>query len=100
VTEAPRPRIKNLGSPDEVTTLEKAVAETVQVGDLTVVRLVLQPGWRWSEHVRPVVGTDSCQFHHIGVGISGSARFLMDDGSELDVGPGTSSTSRPVTTTG
>jgi class 3 adenylate cyclase/quercetin dioxygenase-like cupin family protein len=88
VTEGPRPRIKNLGSPDEVTTLEKAVAETVQVGDLTVVRLVLQPGWRWSEHVRPVVGTDSCQFHHIGVGISGSARFLMDDGTELDVRPG------------
>jgi len=88
VTEGPRPRITNLEDPDEVITLEKAVAQTVQVGDLSVVRLVLQPGWRWSEHVRPVVGTDSCQFHHVGVGISGAARFRMDDGSELDVGPG------------
>jgi class 3 adenylate cyclase len=86
--QGPRPRITNLEDPDEVITLEKAVAQTVQVGDLSVVRLVLQPGWRWSEHVRPVVGTDSCQFHHVGVGISGAARFRMDDGSELDVGPG------------
>jgi class 3 adenylate cyclase len=86
--EGPRPQIKNLGDPDEVITLDKAVAHTVQVGDLTIGRLVLQPGWRWSEHVRPVAGTDSCQFHHVGVGISGAARFLMDDGTELDVGPG------------
>jgi class 3 adenylate cyclase/mannose-6-phosphate isomerase-like protein (cupin superfamily) len=83
-----RPLIKSLADPDEVITLERTVAQTVQMGDLTIGRLVLQPGWRWSTHVRPMVGTDSCQFHHIGVGISGAARFLMDDGTELDVRPG------------
>jgi len=88
VVDGPRPRIKSLADPDEVITLEDTVAQTVQVGDLTVGRLVLQPGWRWSTHVRPMVGTDSCQFHHVGVGISGSARFLMDDGTVLDVEPG------------
>ena len=88
MTEGPRPQVKNLAAPDEVISLEKALAHTVEVGDLTIVRLVLQPGWRWSEHVRPVAGTDSCQFHHVGVGLSGAARFRMDDGSVFDVGPG------------
>jgi class 3 adenylate cyclase len=83
-----RPQIKSLADPDEVVTLVDTVLHTVQVGDLTIGRLVLQPGWRWSTHVGPLVGTDSCQFHHIGVGISGTARFLMDDGTELDVRPG------------
>jgi class 3 adenylate cyclase len=83
-----RPQIKNLGDPDEVLTLEDGTAHTVQVGDLTIGRLVLQPGWRWSKHVRPLAGTDSCQFHHIGLGVSGAAHFVMDDGTEFDVRPG------------
>jgi class 3 adenylate cyclase len=86
--EGPRPQIKKLAEPDEVITLEDTVLQTVRVGDLTIGRLVLQPGWRWSTHVGPLVGTDSCQFHHLGVGVSGAARFRMDDGTELDVGPG------------
>jgi class 3 adenylate cyclase len=86
--QGPRPQIKNFDDPDEVLTVDHAVADTVQVGDLTVGRLVLQPGWRWSEHVRPTAGTDSCQYHHIGIGISGAAHFVMDDGTEFDVRPG------------
>ncbi len=86
--QGPRPQIKSLADPDEVVTLEDTVLHTVQVGDLTIGRMVLQPGWRWSTHVRPLVGTDSCQFHHVGVVISGAARFLMDDGTELEVRPG------------
>lgn len=82
------PQIKNFGDPDEMLTVGHVSADTVQVGDLTVGRLVLQPGWRWSDDVRPTAGTDSCQFHHIGVGISGSAHFVMDDGTEFDIGPG------------
>jgi class 3 adenylate cyclase len=84
----PRPQIKNLDDPDEVLTLDHAVAHTVQVGDMNIGRLVLQPGYRWSEHVRPTAGTDSCQFHHVGLGISGGAHFVMDDGTEFDVRPG------------
>ena len=84
----PRPQLKNFDDPDEVLTADHVVADTIQVGDLTVGRLVLQPGYRWSEHVRPTAGTDSCQFHHIGVGISGAAHFVMDDGTAFDVRPG------------
>jgi class 3 adenylate cyclase len=83
-----RPQIKNFGDPDEVLTLENVNAETLRVGDLTIGRLVLQPGWRWSTHARPTAGTDSCQYHHVGLGISGAAHFVMDDGTEFDVGPG------------
>ena len=59
VMQGPRPLIKNLADPDEVLTLEHAVAHTVQVGDLSIGRLVMQPGWRWSTDVRPLAGTDS-----------------------------------------
>jgi class 3 adenylate cyclase len=86
--QGPRPQIRNFDDPDEVLTVDHAVADTVQVGDLTIGRLVLQPGWRWSEDVRPTAGTQSCQYHHIGVGISGAAHFVMDDGTEFDVRPG------------
>jgi class 3 adenylate cyclase len=87
-THGPHPQVKSFADPDEVITLVDTVLHTVQVGDLTIGRMVLQPGWRWSTHVRPLAGTDSCQFHHMGVGISGAARFLMDDGTELDVRAG------------
>jgi mannose-6-phosphate isomerase-like protein (cupin superfamily) len=86
--DRPRPQIKNFAHPDELLTVDHALADTIQVGDLTIGRLVLQPGWRWSEHVRPTAGTDSCQFHHVGIGISGSAHFVMDDGTEFDIVPG------------
>jgi class 3 adenylate cyclase len=86
--QGPRPLIKNLADPDEILTLEHAVAHTVQVGDLSIGRLVMQPGWRWSTDVRPLAGTDSCQFHHTGLGISGAAHFVMDDGTEFDIRPG------------
>jgi class 3 adenylate cyclase len=82
------PQVKNLDNPDESLELDGGLADTVVVGDLVVGRLVLEPGWRWSEAVRSTAGTDSCQFHHIGVGISGSAHFVMDDGTEFDVEPG------------
>jgi hypothetical protein len=80
--------VKNFGDADEVIKLEASVANNVQLGDLTVGRLVLDPGWQWSKNVKPVVGTDSCQFHHVGVAISGHARFRMDDGYEFDVHAG------------
>jgi hypothetical protein len=86
--QGPRPQIKNLGDPDEFFTLDDAIAHTVQVGDLTIGRLILQPGWRWSKHVGPMAGTESCQFHHIGLGVSRATHFVMDDGTEFDVRPG------------
>ena len=80
---SPRPQTKNLKTPDETLSFPKGSASTVRVGDLVVGRLEQQPGWRWSEQVKPIAGTVSCQFHHIGVGISGAAMIRMDDGTEV-----------------
>jgi len=55
---------------------------------MVVGRLVLEPGWRWSEHVRPIAGTTSCQFHHVGLELSGAMDGQMDDGTTFEVRPG------------
>lgn len=83
-----RPRTKNLSTPDETLTLDKGSATTVRIGEMVVGRLTLEPGWRWSTHVRPIAGTASCQFHHVGIAISGVMDGRMDDGTEFTVTPG------------
>jgi class 3 adenylate cyclase len=83
-----RAQTKSLHSPDERLVLEKGSASTVRLGELVVGRLVLEPGWRWLDHGRPVAGTLSCQFHHVGFGISGAAAYRMDDGTEFEVRAG------------
>lgn len=67
-------------SPDETRTPEKTRAELVRVGSTTVGRLTLQPGWQWSECIKPVVGTDSCQVRHVGIVGSGAMHVVHDDG--------------------
>jgi len=79
---------KSLDSPDETRTFENGKAEVVTLGDFTASRLVLKPGWRWSENVKPIAGTDSCQVPHTGYHVSGRMRVRMDDGTEEEVGPG------------
>ena len=83
-----RPRMKNLSTPDETLAIAKGSATTVRIGELVVGRLALDPGWRWSTHVRPIAGTTSCQFHHVGLALSGAMDGRMDDGWEFTVGPG------------
>jgi hypothetical protein len=79
---------KSLDSPDETRTFENGKAQVVTLGDFTASRLMLEPGWRWSENVKPIVGTDSCQVRHTGICVSGSMTVRMDDGTEATVGPG------------
>ena len=62
--------------------------EVVELDDRAVGRMTYEPGWRWSVDVKPLAGTDSCQFHHVGMTISGRLRVQMTDGTELEVGPG------------
>lgn len=83
-----KPQRQNLDNPDETLNFPKGAAFNVRLGDLVVGRLVQQPGWRWSEQVKPIVKTESCQFHHVGVVLSGSAMVRMDDGTEMAIGPG------------
>jgi len=81
--------VKNLDSPDETRQfVAKGKADIVQVGGVTVGRGVFEPGWRWSEHVKPIAGTDSCQVPHTGYVLSGRMHVRMDDGTEGEVGPG------------
>jgi quercetin dioxygenase-like cupin family protein len=79
---------KSLDSPDETRPFEKGRAEIVTLGGMTVGRGVFEPGWRWSEHVKPIAGTDSCEVAHTGYVVSGRLRVVMDDGSEGEVGAG------------
>ncbi len=80
--------VKNLGSPDETRSFENGLINVVQVGPVTVSRTSYQPGWRWSTSVKPIVGTDSCQVEHKGYVVSGRIHLVMDDGTEVDLGPG------------
>jgi quercetin dioxygenase-like cupin family protein len=81
--------VKSLNSPDETRPFAaKGRAEIVHVGGMVVGRGVFEPGWRWSEHVKPIAQTDSCQAAHAGYVLSGRMHVRMDDGTEGEVGPG------------
>ena len=62
--------------------------DVVTLGDFTLGKGTFEPGWRWSEDVKPIAGTDSCQTLHTGICISGQMTVRMDDGTEASVGPG------------
>jgi len=79
---------KSFNAPDETHTLPHAQMELVNFGDMSVARAVFEPGWRWSEHMRSLAGTESCQGTHFTYVISGHLRTRMDDGTEFDLGPG------------
>uniref|UniRef100_A0AAU2JSE7 Cupin domain-containing protein n=1 Tax=Streptomyces sp. NBC_00049 TaxID=2903617 RepID=A0AAU2JSE7_9ACTN len=51
-------------------------------------RAVFEPGWRWSLHIKPIAGTDSCRAHHTGYVVSGRMKIVMDDGESAEVGAG------------
>ena len=75
-------------SEGEIKTPDKAHSSTVTLGNVTLSKTTLQPGWSWSSCIKPIVGTESCQAGHVGVVISGNMKCAHDDGSELAVGPG------------
>jgi len=80
----------SLDSPEEVRPFEGGMGqlELVQLDSGPVGRGTFKPGWRWSEHVKPIAGTDSCQAAHTGYFVSGRMKVVMDDGEELEYGPG------------
>ncbi|WP_033290640.1 cupin domain-containing protein [Amycolatopsis jejuensis] len=81
---------KQLDSPDEVRKFEQGMGylELVTLDSGGVGRATFQPGWRWSEHVKPIAGTDSCQAAHAGYVLAGRMTVRMDDGQEETFGPG------------
>jgi hypothetical protein len=79
---------KSFDSPDEVRTPDKTRLEVVDLGGPKAARMTAQPGWKWSECIKPVVGGDSCQNRHIGTVVSGRLHVAHSDGAEADIGPG------------
>ena len=81
--------VKSFDSPDEVRPFEgRGQVEVVKLAGHAVGRGTFEPGWRWSENVKPIAGTDSCQISHLGYVLSGAMRIHMDDGADRDVGAG------------
>jgi hypothetical protein len=78
----------NFDSPDETRTPDKTRVDVIHMGNSTAARMAFEPGWKWSECVKPVAGTDSCQVRHVGIVQSGRLHVAHDDGTELDLGPG------------
>jgi len=80
--------LKRFESPDELRTFEKGKFEIVNLGGMTIGRATYQPGWKWSVHVGPSVGTKSCQVEHVGMVVSGTAVAAMDDGKIIEMRAG------------
>ena len=79
---------KSLNSPDEVRVFDKGKLELASLGGVTFGRATFQPGWKWSESVRPLVNTEWCEAPHVQYHVSGRLKVLMHDGTEMEFGPG------------
>jgi class 3 adenylate cyclase len=83
----PRLQFKSVATPDEHRTFPEWDARIVRLDETTVGLATWQPGWRWTTHLAPVVGTATCQVHHLGFAISGRLHVVTDDGQELEIPP-------------
>jgi hypothetical protein len=79
---------RDFASPDETRTFEHGRMELLTVGGSDIGRLVLSPGWRWSNDVKPLAGTDLCEAPHFQYHVAGTLRVQMADGSQFDATPG------------
>jgi hypothetical protein len=81
--------LKRFESPDEVRDVPKGRFEIVRMGGLTIGRATYQPGWKWSVDVGPGVGAERCAVEHVGLVLSGTATAAFDDGTVIELPPGT-----------
>lgn len=82
-------QIRKQGSQDETRRFGHGEAEIFRMGgEASVGRFTLQPGWKWSNDVKPIAGTKSCEVEHFGYCLSGRMRIVTDDGESADIGPG------------
>jgi hypothetical protein len=79
---------KTFVRPEETREFPNGRAEILTLGGSTVGRLVLEPGWRWSNDVKPIAKTKSCEAPHFQYHVSGRLGIRMDDGTEFIAGPG------------
>ena len=86
---------KSHSSPDEVRSPDKTRVEIIRLEGFTIGRFNFEPGWRWSECVKPVVKTESCQASHVGYAVSGRITVRMQDGTQKTIAAGESYTIPP-----
>ena len=80
--------IPSFDEPDETVHFGGITEALVSIGRVTVARSIQPSGWRWREHFRPLVGGEWCQAHHVGIVLAGRQAILLQDGTELEYGPG------------
>lgn len=85
--DRPSSFVRSLNEPDELIELETVRSAQVTIGGLTVAHDTHLPGWRWSTHVRPLVGTEWCEVRHVGISLGGEMGVLLRDGTEFVVKP-------------
>jgi len=81
-------KVKKFGAPDEVRTFDKGKLQLINISGATIGRAVFEPGWKWSKHVKPIAKTKSCEAPHFQYHATGILHVKMDDGTEMDIGPG------------
>lgn len=79
---------KSLSSPDETRSFDKGRFDVVTFEGATIGRGTLEPGWKWSECVKPIAGTETCQARHVGYAVYGRLKVVMDDGTETELAAG------------
>jgi class 3 adenylate cyclase len=80
--------VRSFDAPDITRDFANGFLDLINVGPLTFGRETLEPGWRWSVDVKPLAGTDLCEFHHVGYQVSGRWVCEDGDGTRVEIGPG------------
>jgi quercetin dioxygenase-like cupin family protein len=88
ITEMLKLAKKNFRSPDVTRDCGHGTLELASLEDTVLAKVTLQPGWRWSEHVRPMAHTETCQVHHVHYVLSGRLRVVAEDGSQMELAAG------------
>ena len=88
ITETLKCAKKNMGFPDVTRECGHGALELATLGDTVLAKMTLQPGWKWSQSVRPMVNTERCEMHHTQYVISGRLKVVMHDGGQIDLEPG------------
>ncbi len=80
--------VESFDVPEEVRTFDKGRLELIKVGGATIGRAVFEPGWKWSESVKPIVKTEWCKAPHFQYHVSGVLKVVMEDGTEKELKAG------------
>ncbi|MGH7203185.1 MAG: cupin domain-containing protein [Candidatus Levyibacteriota bacterium] len=79
---------KTFNTPDETKTFPKTKLNVIKMGNTVLAQTTFAPGWKWSEQIKPIAGTQTCQAHHLFYGISGNLKVVMEDRTQTEIGPG------------